>query len=127
MIRLADERGLIGKLLVLWLVVAALVVVLVIDAGAIVLARLHVSGLARDAATVGADTYGETGRRRPSIQATRAALAEADPDAHLDAFEIGEDGAVSVVVSDPVSTLLAGRLGIFESVSASDSETSDRR
>jgi hypothetical protein len=126
MIRLSDERGLIGKILVLWLLVAALVVVLVIDAGTIVLARLHVSDLARDAATVGADTYGETGRRRPSIQATRAALAEADADAHLDTFDIDEEGAVSVTVSDPVATLLAGRFGVFEAVSASDSESADR-
>jgi hypothetical protein len=126
MTRLADERGLIGKILVLWLLVAALVVVLVIDLGTVVLARLHVSDLARDAATVGADTYGETGRRRPSVQATRTALAEADADAHLDAFDIDEEGTVSVTVSDPVGTLLAGRIGLFETVSASDSESPDR-
>jgi hypothetical protein len=126
MTRLADERGLIGKLLVLWLLIAVLVVVVVIDAGTIVLARLHVSDLARDAATVGADTYGETGRRRPAIQAARAALADADPDAHLDAFEIDEEGDVAVTVSNPVGTLLADRVGIFEAVTASASESSGR-
>lgn len=130
MTRLADERGLIGKLLVLWLLVAVLVVLLVVDVGAIVLARLHVSGLARDAATVGADTYGETGRRRPSLRATRAALADADPDAHLDEFEVTPSGTVTVVVSDRAGTLLAGRFGILEglaNVTASDTAEPDRR
>jgi hypothetical protein len=48
-VRLSDERGLIGKLLVLGLALAAIVVIVAIDGGSILLARSRAEDLADDA------------------------------------------------------------------------------
>lgn len=121
----ADERGLIGKLLVLWLVVLGLVVVVVVDAGSIALARLRTGELARDAGSAAAERFEETGKRREAVRAAQAAIAESDEDARLLQLEISGD-EVTVVVEDRAGTLLAGRFGFLDeltNVTASDTAT----
>jgi hypothetical protein len=122
---LADERGLIGKLLVLWLVVLGLVVVGVIDAGSIALARFRTGELARDAGSAAAERLEETGKRRAAIRAATAVIAEGGEAARLLDLEIAGD-EVTVVVADRAGTLLAGRFGFldeFTNVTASDTAT----
>lgn len=109
-----DERGLIGKILVIWLVILCLVVVALIDGGSIVLARLRTNDLARDAASAAEERFSETGRRRQAIRAALATVTETDEDARLVEVDFSDQGDVTVVVTDRAGTLLVGRLGFFE-------------
>ena len=109
-----DERGLIGKILLIWLVILGLVVVALIDGGSIVLARLRTNDLARDAAFAAEERFSETGRQRQAVRAALATIAETDEDARLVELEVSGRGDVTVVVSDRAGTLLVGRLGFFE-------------
>ena len=109
-----EERGLIGKILVIWLVILGLVVVALIDGGSIVLARLRTIDLARDTAFAAEERFSETGRRRQAIRAALATVAETDEDARLVEVEFSDQGDVTVVVTDRAGTLLVGRLGFFE-------------
>lgn len=109
-----DERGLIGKIILIWLVILGLVVVALIDGGSIVLARLRTNDLARDTAFAAEDRFSETGRRRQAVRAALATIAEADEDARLVELEVSGRGDVTVVVSDRAGTLLVGRFGFFE-------------
>ena len=109
-----DERGLIGKILLLWLVILGLVVVALIDGGSIVLARLRTNDLARDVAFAAEERFSETGRRRQAVGAALATIAETDEDARLVELEVSGRGDVTVVVSDRAGTLLVGRFGFFE-------------
>jgi hypothetical protein len=109
-----DERGLIGKILVLWLVILSVVVVVLVDGGSIVLARLRTHDLARDAASAAEERLSETGKRRQAVRTALETIGEADDDARLVELEVSGRGDVTVVVSDRVGTLLIGRLGFFE-------------
>jgi hypothetical protein len=118
-----DERGLVGKLLVLWLVALAVVVVVLWDVGSIAIAHLRTANLAQDAAFAGAERFDETGRRPQAARAARAAITAADDDARLDDIEISPRGDVTVVVTDRAATLLAGRIGFlaeFATITSSD-------
>jgi hypothetical protein len=109
-----DERGLIGKILVLWLVILGVVVVVLVDGGSIVLARLRTHDLARDAASAAEERLSETGKRRQAVRTALETIGEADDDARLVELGVSGRGDVTVVVSDRVGTLLIGRLGFFE-------------
>ena len=108
-----EERGLVGKLIVLWLVVLALVVLVAIDGASILLARIHVAEIAQTAADAGVKPL-EAGRSEEKIlRATLAALADEDEDARLESFDVSS-GSVTVEVSDHARTLLFGRFGLLE-------------
>lgn len=111
---MSDERGLIGKILVIWLVILGLVVVALIDGGSIVLARLRTNDLARDTASAAEERFSETGKRRQAVVAALATIAETDEDARLVELKVSDQGDVTVVVTDRAGTLLVGRFGFFE-------------
>jgi Flp pilus assembly protein TadG len=109
-----DDWGLIGKILLIWLVILGLIVVALIDGGSIVLARLRTNDLARDAAFAAEERFSETGKRRQAVRAAHATIAESDEDARLVELEVSGRGDVTVVVTDRAGTLLVGRFGFFE-------------
>jgi Flp pilus assembly protein TadG len=108
-----DERGLVGKVLVVWLLVLALVVVVAIDGGSILLGKIHARDLARTAADAGAATIAEGRSRDKALQAALRALGEADENALVERFEVSQS-SVTVEVADEVGTILVGRFGLFE-------------
>lgn len=125
-----DDRGLVGKLLVLWLVLLGVVAVAVADGGSIVLTQLRTDDLARDAGLAAADRLGETGDRREAVRAALAAISGADEDARLKDLEISRGGDVTVVVTARADTLVVGRLGLLDelaTVTASETTPADRR
>jgi Flp pilus assembly protein TadG len=109
-----DERGLVGKLLVLWLVFLVLMVVALFDAGSIAFARLRIADLAQDAAFASAQRFDETGERRQAVRTALATIASSDEDAMLRKIEISPRGEVTVVVTDEATTLLTGRIGFLD-------------
>lgn len=113
--RAGPEAGLIGKLLLVWLVLAAIVVVGAIDTGSILLARYRAANAAQDASFQAASVYHDSKDRRQAIQAAMASIKEKDDGAKLAALAIDPaTGTVTVTVKDHVSTLIAGRLGFTE-------------
>ena len=108
--RLRDESGLIGKIIVAWLLVLALGAVAAIDAGSILIARYRAGAAAELAAQAGAVTYAADGDAGAARSASEAALAASDADAELSGFRVAEDGTVQVTVTARPSTIAAERL-----------------
>lgn len=112
--RMREETGLVGKLIVLWLVVAAVVALAAVDAVTIVVTRFRTADIARDAAAVGAATIAEGGGRRAAKRAVLAEIAGRDEDALPEEIRIADDGVVTVTVFDRAGTVLVGRFGLLE-------------
>jgi Flp pilus assembly protein TadG len=117
---LKDERGLVGKIAILWLVFLAVFVVAAFDAGSIALTRYKVTEAASDAAREAANVFKQTGDRNQAYQAAAELVNEDAPGARIpakDGFSIeAQTGRVTIVVMKKVSTLIAGRIGFLESL-----------
>lgn len=109
-----EERGLVGKVIVLWLVLVVLVILAAIDAGSIVLARVRTTDVARDAAAAGAEAFGDTGERQEALRAALATVADRDEDARVQDIQVTRRGKVTVVLADRAATLVVGRFGLLE-------------
>jgi hypothetical protein len=109
---LGDESGLVGKLLVIWLLAFALLFLALWDAGSIGIAYLRTANLAQDAARAGAGRFEETGERRRAERAVIDAVAGGD--ARIEELAVSRNGEVRVVVTDRAATLVAGRLGLLD-------------
>jgi len=125
----ADERGLIGKILVLWIVLGLLLLVAGIDTAQILLTRFHVADAAQAAAFDAAATLRSSrGDRDASYQAALQAVHDVDANVKLTDFVIdGQTGqvTVTVTVTGKASTLLAARIGFTKHLTkAKTTETS---
>jgi hypothetical protein len=116
--RLGDDGGLIGKLLIIWLVVLALLLVALWDGGSIGIAYLRNANLAQDAARAGVDRFEETGERRRAARSAIETVAAADGDARVEDVAVSRRGKVTVVVTTDAGTLLAGRIGFLDDLTA---------
>jgi hypothetical protein len=118
------EDGLVGKLLILWLVAAAVLVVAAVDTGTILLARYRAADAAQSASFEAARAYHTSRSEQAALQTARATVSATDADAKLASFEVDRrTGSVTVSVTQHVSTLIAGRLGFtrtFTDVTAKD-------
>ena len=110
---LDDERGLIGKVMLLILTLVLLAGVAVVDAGSIVLAHVRIADIAQDAAFAGGERFAETASRRQTVRAALAAIGERDDEARMRSLQISSDGVVTVEVQDQAWSLLTGHLGLF--------------
>lgn len=122
-----DERGLVGKILVLWLVLAALLAVLTYDGIRIAVTRFRVADAAQTAAFESATTLRKTqGDRNAAFRVARDSVAEADEDLRLAEFVIDPlTNEVRVTVTQKAPTLLAERIGFLRSLTrARTTETS---
>ena len=108
-----DERGLIGKLIVAWLVVASFVVLAGMDTASILLARYRTSDLAGEASFAAAEAFAATGNRETAVTAALAIIEEADG-ARLKRVDVLPSGEVKVVVAGHAGTLVVGRIGFLE-------------
>ena len=106
--RLALETGLVGKLIVVWLLVAALLVVLAIDVGSILLARYRTADLAQDVSFAAAETFAETGDVDAARVAALGEIRRAGADARIKRIDVNGH-EVTVVIVDRAGTLLLGR------------------
>lgn len=107
---LADDRGLIGKIILAWLLALALGGVAAIDAGSIVLSRYRASAAAELAAEAGAAALAAGGDESAARAAAEAAVSTSYRDAELEGLAVLEGGLVRVTVTAEPPTLLAGRL-----------------
>ncbi len=113
-----DERGLIGKILIVWLVVLVVLGVGAFDTVKILYARYKVADAAQEASFDAASALEKGGNRQEAYQAAVAAVQQKDPDARIppkNGFVIDpKTNQVTVTVTKKVSTLIAGRIGFLK-------------
>jgi hypothetical protein len=112
------QAGMVGKALVVWLLIMAVLAVGIIDAVSIARTTLHASEVAAVAASDGAAAYQSGGRSAVrACEAVAAAIA-----AHDRSLKLGRNGCtvdevngrVTVTIKTVATTFLAGRLGPTE-------------
>ena len=104
-----EEAGLVGKILLLWLLLLAAVVVVAIDAGSILLTRSRAADLAEDASVSAAEAFGQTGDEQQAKLAALDTIADADEAVRLKRIDVGRR-EVTVVLVVRADTLVVGRI-----------------
>jgi Tfp pilus assembly protein PilX len=124
--RLSDQRGLMGKILIVWLLILALFVVASIDTISILYSRFKVADAAQSAAFDAASAYKTTHSRTEAEKAAFAAIRATAPGARLVSLVIDPaTGDVTLTVAKKVGTILVGRIGFLRHLTrASSTETS---
>jgi Flp pilus assembly protein TadG len=123
-----DQRGMVGKLAVIWLVFLALVVVAAVDTVSIVYTHLHLANVATAAADDGAATFRLSGgNAAKACEAAQATIQADDPKIKLGTGFCRVDAAknsVTITLHQEARTILAGRLGPTQKYAlVSDRET----
>ncbi|HEX5950847.1 MAG TPA: hypothetical protein VFZ96_07585 [Actinomycetota bacterium] len=113
-----DERGLVGKILALWLVLAVLLAVLAYDGIRIAVTKFRVADAAQTAAFESATTLRSTrGDRDAAYRAAQQAVAEADEGLRLAGFVIDpRTNEIRVTVAKKAPTILVERIGFLSSL-----------
>lgn len=122
-----DERGLVGKIVAVWLVLAVLLAIFAYDGIQIAVTRFRVAEAAQSAAFESATTLRSTrGDRDAAYRAAQDAVSETDPSLRLVAFVIDQrTDEVEVTVAKKAPTVLAERFGFLRSLTkARTTETS---
>jgi hypothetical protein len=113
----ADESGLVGKIIVIWLVIVVLLGVAVIDTASIMFARFGLSDAATVAAVTGATTYRNTRQADTACEAAQRAAEEEETDATITKNFCRVDqatGEVTIVMKKKANTLVADLLPFTE-------------
>ena len=108
-----DERGLVGKLIILALVLLAVLAVVAVDGGSILLARSRAETVADDASASAAQAYRETGDEEAAKLAALDTIANADEPVRLKRIDVGRR-AITVVVTTRADTMVVGRIPVID-------------
>jgi Flp pilus assembly protein TadG len=123
-----DDGGLIGKILLVWLLLLAVLVVGAIDAGSILLARSRTADLAKDASVSAAEALRQNGDEEQAKLAALDTIADADEPVRLKSIDVGLR-EVTVVLVVHADTLVVGRIPFLDDlgrVTVSGSTTAPR-
>ena len=123
-----DDRGLVGKILLVWLLLVVVLVVGAIDAGSILLARSRAADLAEDASVSAAATFAQGGDHEQAKLAALDTIADADEPVRLKSIDVGRR-EVTVVLVVHADTLVVGRIPFLDDlgrVTVSGSTTAPR-
>ena len=127
MTRLRDETGMVGKIIIVWLLLVGLLGVVGLDAASIVFTKFRLNDTASTAATAAATSYQNTHDENEACSAGRSSIENEDPDAHIPKTFCKIDptsGEATIVVRKQAKTILAGRLSFTEDLTkVSDKET----
>ena len=110
---LRDERGLVGKLLVIWLVVVVLLGLVAVDGASILMLRVRTGDLAGDAATAAADAFAQARDERAARIAALRTIARSEEAARLRRIDVRR-GEVTVEVSTRAGTIVVGRIPFLD-------------
>jgi len=108
-----DDRGLVGKILLVWLLLVVVLVVGAIDAGSILLARSRAADLAEDASVSAAAAFAQSGDEEQAKLAALDTIADADEPVRLKSIDVGRR-EVSVVLVVRADTLVIGRIPFLD-------------
>ena len=123
-----DDRGLVGKILLVWLLLLVVLVVGAIDAGSILLARSRAADLAEDASVSAAAAFAQSGDQEQAKLAALDTIADADEPVRLKSIDVGRR-EVTVVLVVHADTLVVGRIPFLDDlgrVTVSGSTTAPR-
>jgi Flp pilus assembly protein TadG len=122
-----DERGLLGKLAIVWLLIAALIVVGVVDGASILVTRLHLADVANAAALVGQTDLTSSHSAQHACDAAKASILAADSSLKLGTGFCTIDTTketVTITLHKDAKTILLGRLSFTKHwASVRDQET----
>jgi hypothetical protein len=113
----AGQAGVVGKALVVWLLIMAVLAVGISDAVSIARTTLHVSEIAAVAASDGAAAYRAEGHDLvKACEVVAATVATHDRSLKLgrNGCTVDDAGRVTVTIKTVATTILAGRLGPTE-------------
>ena len=108
-----DDRGLVGKMLLVWLLLLAVLVVGAIDAGSILLTRTRADDLAKDASVSAAEALRQSGDEEQAKLAALDTIADADEPVRLKRIGVGRR-EVTVVLVVHADTLVVGRIPFLD-------------
>lgn len=108
-----DDRGLVGKIPLVWLLLLAVLVVGAIDAGSILLARSRAADLAKDASVSAAEALRQNGDEEQAKLAALDTIADADERVRLKRIDVGRR-EVTVVLVVHADTLVVGRIPFLD-------------
>ena len=122
-----DEAGMVGKLILVWLLVVVVFGLAAVDTASIVFARFHASDLAGNAASEAANVWKATSDRRSACAAAEGSVRDDDPSARIPHGGCAVDpstGNVSVTVDLQAPTVVVGRVSsLAHFANVSDTET----
>ena len=107
------QSGLVGKMVVIWLIFVALLGVAAIDTTSIAFTRFRASHVARNAASAAAITWRDTKSDRKACAAARADVRSADAAAvipHAGCIVNEQTGEVTITVEKAATTIVAAHL-----------------
>ena len=110
---ISDDRGLVGKIVAVWLVLVAVVALVAVDGGSILLARSRAEDLADDAAASASEAFGASGDEEAAKLAALDTIADADEPVRLKSIDVGHR-TVTVVITARADTLIVGRIPMFD-------------
>lgn len=123
-----DQRGLIGKVLVIWLLILTVTGLAVLDFASITTTRFHIADLASVAAEDGANATGSSGSptaERTACDAARTSLATADSSIKMTNCMLNPTTLeLTITVRKTAHTIAAGRIGFLQKFTrVEDTET----
>jgi len=110
-----DETGLVGKMIVVWLLILALLAVAAIDAASIAFTTYKLSDVGSAAASEGARVYMRAHNVRDTCKRVEQVLTEQEPSARLTPGWCSIErptGLVTVKIKKQASTLVAHRISL---------------
>lgn len=114
---LRDETGMVGKIIVIWLLMVVILGIVAVDVASIAFATFRASDIAATAAAAGATTYRTTRDVAAACDNAARSVEAEDTDAQLPRSFCKVDtasGRVTITVRKHASTILAGRLSFTE-------------
>jgi hypothetical protein len=110
---LHDEAGLVGKVIVVWLLLLLVLGIAAVDAASILFTRFRLDDAAATAATTAATTYRNGRDVTDACAAPHLSVETADPDAVMSKTFCKVEtstGEVTITLRRTATTILAGRL-----------------
>jgi uncharacterized membrane protein len=111
--RLRDESGMVGKIIVIWLAMVGILGIAGVDAASIVFTKFQLSDTASNAATAAANAYQSSHNLQEACQAAVESVKVDDSNAKVRKSGCTIDaqtGEATVAVRKLANTVVAGRL-----------------
>lgn len=112
--RMHEETGMMGKLVIVWALLFALVGVAAVDTVSIMFTTFHLSDVAAKAANEGVDAYGRTGNASAACDEAAVVIHASDDTLKLPKTGFctvnPQTGRVKITIGKTARTFLAGRL-----------------
>jgi uncharacterized membrane protein len=112
-VRLRDESGMVGKIIVIWLAMVAIVGIAGVDTASIVFTKFQLSDTASNAATAAANAYTASKNVQVACQAAADSVKVDDANATVPKNGCKIDartGTATIAVRKVAHTVVAGRL-----------------